>query len=151
MSIGIENRRVGGDAPPLIVAELSGNHNGSLERALTLVDMAAAAGAHAVKLQTYTAATMTLNLNRDEFRINAPGHVWHGRTLYGLYEEAHTPWSWHAPLFERARRHGLLAFSRPIAKTAATICRGCKPRPKSCPVSGTHCCGPNTGDCAMRR
>ena len=114
MSIGIENRRVGGDAPPLIVAELSGNHNGSLERALTLVDMAAAAGAHAVKLQTYTAATMTLNLNRDEFRINAPGHVWHGRTLYGLYEEAHTPWSWHAPLFERARRHGLLAFSSPF-------------------------------------
>lgn len=110
----IAGRTVGAGEPPLLVAEMSGNHNGSFERALALVDAAAKAGAHALKLQTYTADTMTLDLDRGEFRIDAPGHIWHGRSLHGLYREASTPWDWHAPLFKRARAQGMLAFSTPF-------------------------------------
>jgi N-acetylneuraminate synthase len=102
--------------PPLIVAELSGNHNGSLDRALALVDAAAGTGAQAIKLQTYTADTLTLDHDGPGFRIE--GGLWHGRTLHDLYREAHTPWDWHPAIFERARAHGLMVFSSPFDATA---------------------------------
>ncbi|MEM0999677.1 MAG: pseudaminic acid synthase [Bacteroidota bacterium] len=110
--------RLGPEAPPFIVAELSGNHNGSLERALALVDAAADTGAHAIKLQTYTADTMTLDISEGEFVITDADSLWHGRNLYDLYAEAMTPWEWHAPLFERARARGMAAFSSPFDATA---------------------------------
>lgn len=104
--------------PPLIIAELSGNHNGSLGRALELVDAAADSGAHALKIQTYTADTMTLDIRDGDFLISDPRSPWHGRTLYDLYREAHTPWDWHGPIFERARARGMMAFSTPFDATA---------------------------------
>ena len=104
----IENREVGLHAPPFVIAELSGNHNGSLDRALAIVDAAAATGAHALKIQTYTADTMTLDIREGEFVISDPKSPWTGRSLYDLYQEAHTPWDWHGPIFERARRHGMI-------------------------------------------
>ena len=116
--ITISGREVGREQRPFIVAEMSGNHNQSLERALAIVDAAAAAGAHALKIQTYTADTMTLDLDRGEFTINDPGSPWHGRSLHGLYREAHTPWEWHGPIFERCRAHGLIPFSAPFDETA---------------------------------
>ena len=116
--IEIAGRRVSPSAPPFIVAEMSGNHNQSLERALAIVDAAAQAGAHALKIQTYTADTMTLPIARGEFSIDEPGSLWQGRTLHDLYEQAHTPWEWHAPIFERARALGLIAFSAPFDATA---------------------------------
>lgn len=103
---------------PFVVAELSGNHNQSLDRALAIVDAAAEAGVDAIKLQTYTADTMTLDLAEGEFRISDPRSPWHGRTLYDLYKEAHTPWEWHAPIFKRAREKGLAAFSTPFDASA---------------------------------
>jgi pseudaminic acid synthase len=109
---------IGPGSPPVVVAEISGNHNGSLDRALHIVDAIAKAGAHAVKLQTYTASTMTLPLREREFFVSDPKNPWTGRSLFDLYEEAHTPWEWHAALFERCRRHGLLAFSSPFDATA---------------------------------
>jgi pseudaminic acid synthase len=114
----IENREVGLHAPPFVIAELSGNHNGSLDRALAIVDAAAATGAHALKIQTYTADTMTLDIREGEFVIADPSSPWAGRSLYDLYEEAHTPWDWHGPIFERARRHGMIPFSTPFDPTA---------------------------------
>lgn len=99
---------------PFIIAEMSGNHNQSLDRALAIVDAAAASGAQAIKLQTYTADTMTLDLHEGEFVISDPSSLWAGRSLYDLYDEAHTPWEWHAPLIERARSHGMVAFSTPF-------------------------------------
>jgi len=112
------DRVVGRDAPPLIVAELSGNHNGELARALAIVDAAADAGAHAVKLQTYTADTMTLDADGADFRIDDPNSLWAGRRLYDLYREAATPWDWHEPLFARARERGMLCFSTPFDESA---------------------------------
>ncbi|HEY1796735.1 MAG TPA: pseudaminic acid synthase [Stellaceae bacterium] len=114
--IAIAGRRVGRRQPPLIVAELSGNHNGSLDRALALIDAAKEAGADAVKMQTYTADTITIDHPGAEFRI--AGGPWDGRTLHDLYEEAHTPWEWHAAMFARARGHGMLAFSAPFDDSA---------------------------------
>jgi len=114
----IAGRAVGGAAPPLVIAELSGNHNGSLSRALEIVSAAARAGAHALKLQTYTADTMTLDLAEGEFRIADPQSPWNGRTLYELYREAHTPWEWHEPIFRRARELGLIVFSSPFDSSA---------------------------------
>jgi pseudaminic acid synthase len=111
----IGSRPVGPDHPPFIIAELSGNHNQSLERGLAIVDAVAAAGAHAIKLQTYTAETMTL---RGAHRIDDPTSLWYGRELYELYEEAHTPWNWHQALFDRAKQHGMVAFSSPFDETA---------------------------------
>lgn len=111
-------RPIGPEGPPFIIAEMSGNHNRSLDRALAIVDAAARAGAHALKLQTYTADTMTLNLAEGPFTIRDPNSPWAGRTLYDLYDEAHTPWDWHRPIFERAAQHGLLAFSTPFDATA---------------------------------
>jgi pseudaminic acid synthase len=107
-----------GSRPPLIVAELSGNHNQSLERGLHLIDAAADCGVDAIKLQTYTADTITLDVARDEFVVNNPQSVWHGRTLHSLYAEAHTPWDWHRPMLARAAEHGLACFSSPFDFTA---------------------------------
>jgi N-acetylneuraminate synthase len=105
---------IGRQHRPFVIAEMSGNHNQSLDRALSIVDAAAATGAQAIKLQTYTADTMTLDLREREFLISDPSSLWTGRSLYELYDEAHTPWEWHAPLIERARSHGMAAFSTPF-------------------------------------
>lgn len=114
MSFSIAHRRIGADHPPLIIAEMSGNHNQSLERALAIVDAAAATGAHALKIQTYTADTMTLDLAEGEFYVSDPKNLWQGKTLHQLYGEAHTPWGWHSAIFERARGHGMVPFSTPF-------------------------------------
>ncbi|MCI1858756.1 MAG: pseudaminic acid synthase [Sporolactobacillus sp.] len=118
MSISIGNKKIGMDQKPFIVAEMSGNHNHSLEKAMRIVEKAAEAGADAVKLQTYTADTMTLDIDRDEFFIKSKENLWHGQSLYHLYEKAYTPWEWHKPIFDRCRELGLLAFSSPFDVTA---------------------------------
>jgi N-acetylneuraminate synthase len=97
---------------------MSGNHNQSLDRALAIVDAAADAGAHAIKVQTYTADTMTLDIREGEFLITDPNSLWTGKSLYQLYQEAHTPWDWHKPIFERCRERGLICFSTPFDETA---------------------------------
>lgn len=117
-SFSIAGRRIGTDAHPFVIAEMSGNHNQSFERALEIVEAAAKAGAHALKLQTYTADTMTLDLAEGEFLISDPASLWNGKSLYQLYQEAHTPWEWHKPIFERARDLGLIAFSTPFDEKA---------------------------------
>ncbi len=116
--ITIGTRRIGRGQPPLVIAEMSGNHNNSLDRALAIVDAAAAAGAHAVKLQTYTADSMTLDLDTPPFRILDPGSPWQGRTLYDLYREASTPYEWHGPIIERCKERGMLCFSTPFDAAA---------------------------------
>ncbi len=116
--IHLAQRVIEPERPPFVIAEMSGNHNQSLERALAIIDAISATGAHAVKLQTYTADTMTLDIREREFVIDDPKSLWHGRTLYDLYQEAHTPWDWHPALFERARQHGLVCFSTPFDDTA---------------------------------
>ncbi|WP_429979901.1 pseudaminic acid synthase [Lysinibacillus irui] len=97
---------------------MSGNHNQSLKRALEIVDAAAASGANALKIQTYTADTMTLNLDNPEFRINDSTSLWDGQNLYKLYQQAYTPWEWHKPIFDRAKELGMIAFSTPFDETA---------------------------------
>ena len=114
----IGNREVGHGAAPFIIAEMSGNHNQSLERALEIVDAAASAGAHALKIQTYTPDTMTIDLDEREFHISDPKSLWTGASLYQLYGQASTPWEWHKPIFERAKQLGLIAFSSPFDATA---------------------------------
>jgi len=116
--ITIANREIGADHRPFIVAEMSGNHNQSLDRALAIVDAAAAAGAHGLKIQTYTADTMTLDVDRSDFHIDDPDSLWAGRRLYELYKEAYTPWEWHQAIFERCRLRGLIGFSTPFDATA---------------------------------
>ncbi len=114
----IEDRPIGAGHPPWIVAEMSGNHNQSLKRALQIVDAAAEAGAHALKLQTYTADTMTLNLDKNEFFIDDPQSLWKGNSLYNLYQQAHTPWEWHKPIFDHCKKLGMISFSSPFDETA---------------------------------
>ena len=118
MTIQIAGRPIGADHPPFVIAEMSGNHNQSLERALAIVDAAADAGAHALKLQTYTADTITLNVRGGDFEIRDQGSLWAGQNLHDLYAKAHTPWEWHAPIMERARERGLLCFSSPFDESA---------------------------------
>ena len=117
-SFVIGERLIGPDHPPLVIAEMSGNHNQSLDRALAIVDAAAEAGAHALKLQTYTADTITLNVRGGDFEIRDEVSLWAGQNLHDLYAKAHTPWEWHGPIMERARQHGMLCFSSPFDETA---------------------------------
>ena len=116
--IAVAQRKISTDHDPFIIAEMSGNHNQSLARALEIVEAAARTGAHALKLQTYTPDTMTLDLNEGEFFISDDKSPWKGRSLYELYREAHTPWEWHKPIFDRARELGLIVFSTPFDETA---------------------------------
>jgi pseudaminic acid synthase len=109
---------IGKGHKPFVIAEMSGNHNGSLERALEIVDAIAATGAQALKLQTYTADTMTIDFAEREFFISDPKSLWHGKSLYELYQAAYTPWEWHEPIFRRAESHGMAAFSTPFDATA---------------------------------
>jgi len=114
----IANQSIAQGLRPYLIAEMSGNHNQSLDRALAIVDAAADSGADAIKLQTYTAETMTLNVRMPGFVIEDPGSLWAGRQLYELYDEAHTPWEWHKPIIERAAARGLACFSSPFDETA---------------------------------
>lgn len=114
----IQNSRIGVLQQPFIIAEMSGNHNQSLDRALAIVDAAAQTGVQALKIQTYTADTMTLDADQPDFQINDPENLWSGTSLYRLYQQAHTPWEWHKPIFDRCREHGIIGFSTPFDATA---------------------------------
>lgn len=114
----ISGRQVSRQAPPFVIAEMSGNHNQSLQHALRIVDAAADSGAHALKIQTYEPDTMTLDLAEGQFRISDPNSLWSGRSLFDLYRDAHTPREWHRPIFDRARERGLIAFSTPFDESA---------------------------------
>lgn len=116
--IKISDRLIGADHPPFIISELSGNHNQSLERALAIAEAAAKSGAHALKLQTYTADTMTLDVEKGEFFINDPKSLWKGNSLYDLYKKAYTPWEWHEALFKRCKELRIICFSSPFDETA---------------------------------
>jgi N-acetylneuraminate synthase len=117
--IKIAGRKIGPGHPPYVICELSGNHNGSLERALKLVDAAAATGADAIQIQTNTPDTLTIESNRPDFKLE--GGLWAGKTLYELYGEAHTPYEWHPALFARAKEHGVTLFSTPFDETAVDL------------------------------
>lgn len=116
MKIG--DRKIGLDNKPFIIAEMSGNHNQSLERALEIVDEAALTGVDALKIQTYTADTMTIDCEEGDFFISDPSSLWNGTSLHKLYQQAYTPWEWHEPIFERARKHGMQVFSTPFDESA---------------------------------
>jgi len=120
--IEIAGRKIGAAYEPFVICELSGNHNGSLDRALQMVDAAAETGCDAIKIQTYTADTITMDVDRPEFRIH--GGLWDGRSLYELYQEAQTPFEWHAAIFERARKRGVIIFSSPFDETAVDLLDG---------------------------
>ena len=117
--ISIDGRQLGVDRPPYIVAEISASHNGNIETAYRMIDVAKQSGVDAVKIQTYRPDTITIDCDREEFRIR--GGLWDGRTLYELYEEAHTPWEWHVPLFEYAHKRGITIFSSPFDNTAVDL------------------------------
>ncbi|WP_430790869.1 pseudaminic acid synthase [Virgibacillus flavescens] len=116
--IRIQDLLIGPSHKPFIIAEMSGNHNQSLEKALEIVEAAAKTGADAIKIQTYTADTLTLNAKTDDFIITDPGSLWNGESLYDLYSKAYTPWEWHEPIFTRARELGLIPFSTPFDDTS---------------------------------
>ena len=118
MTIHIAGRPIGLDHPPFVIAEMSGNHNQSLDRALAIVDAAAHAGAHALKLQTYTADTITLDVRGGDFEIRAKDSLWTGQSLHELYSKAYTPWEWHGPIMERVRQRGMICFSSPFDESA---------------------------------
>jgi N-acetylneuraminate synthase len=122
--IEISGRKIGRAYPPFLIAEMSGNHNNSLDRALEIVDSIAQSGAHAIKLQTYTAESMTLDLDKGDFLIDDPQSLWNGRSLYSLYEEASLPYEWHKPIFERARDKGLIPFSTPFDSKGVDFLEG---------------------------
>lgn len=115
----IDKKEIGLEKPPYIIAELSANHNGDIKKALRLIELAKQSGADAVKLQTYTPDTITLNSQSEDFIVR--GGLWDGRTLYDLYQEAHTPWEWHKPLFEYAKNLGITIFSSPFDNTAIDL------------------------------
>lgn len=115
----INGRKIGQDMPPYIIAEMSANHNGNIETALVIIEEAKKAGSDAVKLQTYRPDTITLNCDSEDFQIH--GGLWDGRTLYELYEWAHTPWEWHKPLFDHANKLGITIFSSPFDNTAVDL------------------------------
>ena len=116
--INIAGRGIGGRYSPFVIAEMSGNHNQSLERALEIVEAAAKSGVHALKIQTYTPDTMTIDLDEREFHISDPNSLWAGTSLYKLYGQAFTPWEWHKPIFDRARELGIIPFSTPFDDSA---------------------------------
>ncbi|MEB3056967.1 MULTISPECIES: pseudaminic acid synthase [Bacillus] len=116
--IEINGRKISRNHQPFIIAEMSGNHNQSLERALQIVEAAARAGAHALKIQTYTADTMTLDIDNKDFKIEDTNSLWKGNTLYKLYQQAYTPWEWHKPLFDKCTELGITPFSTPFDETA---------------------------------
>ncbi|MEC2310013.1 pseudaminic acid synthase [Bacillus atrophaeus] len=116
--INIDGRSIGPHHPPFIIAEMSGNHNQSLERAFNIIEAAAKAGAHALKIQTYTADTMTLNMNTKDFTIEDNNSLWSGSTLYTLYQQAYTPWEWHKPIFDKCREVGMIPLSTPFDESA---------------------------------
>src|ERR1700681_3390839 len=120
----IVHRKIGLHAPPFVIAEMSGNHNQSLERALEIVEAAANAGAHALKLQTYTADTITLDVSEGEFFISDEQSLWKGNNLHDLYKLAYTPWEWHSPIMQRARELGLLCLSTPFDESAVDFLEG---------------------------
>ncbi len=120
----VGNKRIGSDAEPFVIAEMSGNHNGSRERALEIVREAARCGVDCLKFQTYTADTITLDSTLPDFVIEDPKSLWNGRQLHDLYDEAHTPWPWHAELFAAAAELGVLAFSTPFDETAVDFLDG---------------------------
>ncbi|MFC4854669.1 pseudaminic acid synthase [Actinophytocola glycyrrhizae] len=119
--VTIGRHTVGPHHRPFVIAEMSGNHNGDLDRALAIVDEVAASGAQALKLQTYRADTITIDVDTPAFRISDDHSLWGGQNLYSLYEKAHTPWEWHAPIFERAAALGLTVFSSPFDPTAIEL------------------------------
>lgn len=116
--VRVAGRLIGSECAPFIIAEMSGNHNQSLDRALEIVEVAAQSGAHGLKIQTYTPDTMTIDLDEREFHISDAGSLWAGKSLYRLYGEAYTPWEWHKPIFDRARALGMIPFSTPFDETA---------------------------------
>ena len=116
--MNINGCEIGPGHRPYLIAEMSGNHNHSLDRALEIVSAAARSGADAIKLQTYTADTITLDVDAPDFMIQDENSLWNGRRLYDLYDEAHTPWEWHAPIMEHARSLGIDCFSSPFDATA---------------------------------
>jgi pseudaminic acid synthase len=119
--VRIGKHTVGPGHPPFVIAEMSGNHNGDLDRALAIVDAVAASGAQALKLQTYRPDTITIDVDLPAFRISDSHDLWGGENLYRLYEKAHTPWDWHRPIFERALTQGLTVFSSPFDPTAVDL------------------------------
>ncbi|NNM82266.1 MAG: pseudaminic acid synthase [Burkholderiales bacterium] len=123
-SFSIAGRDIGVGSPPFIIAEMSGNHNQSLDRAIAIVEAAAKAGAHALKIQTYTADTMTIDADHGEFFINDNDSLWKGKSLHQLYQEAHTPWEWHEAIFARCRELDMIGFSTPFDETAVEFLEG---------------------------
>lgn len=118
LALEIAGRAIGTGHAPFVIAEMSGNHNQSLDRALQIVEAAARSGAHGLKIQTYTPDTMTLDLDEREFHISDPTSLWAGTSLYALYGQANTPWEWHEPIFKKARELGMIPFSTPFDATA---------------------------------